>query len=504
MNREEGTIRWAKPQGGTGERERFASMKHSRKNHRSFAFFLLSLGQMMCILDISIVNIAIPSIQRELHLSSASLHWIVTAYVLTYGGFLLVGGRLGDLLGRRRMFLFGLGLFTVASAIGGMAQNLMMLALSRAGQGIGGAILTPTIVSFVAGLYPEGERRHRALALLGAIGGAGYALGLILGGLLTSQAGWRWVFYINLPIGILVMAASLWALPETRREKKPINIPGAIAATSALALLTYSLSVSDPRSLLSARMIAFLTGSAALFGLFIVLERRAAHSLIPTGLLKHASLLRAVIGLVVFGAILGPSALFLTLYLQNINGFDPLVTGLSYLPQEIALPFAAAFAGRSISRLGTRRVLVISLLSFGAGAAWLMQLDPAGGYVGTVLPALILFGLGIGTGNVAAMVAATEGLPQHMHGASTGIANTGGQVGTALGLAVFTAVAEMRTAALLNASPEIDMARATVGGYTTAFLAGVVVAFVGIAGLFIVGRQQSVDATMLGHDRKRA
>lgn len=475
--------------------------KDSRKTKRGFAFLLLSLGQLMCILDISIVNIAIPSIQRELNLANASLHWIVTAYVLTYGGFLLVGGRLGDLFGRRRMFLIGLSLFTLASAIGGMSGNLAMLVLSRAGQGVGGAIITPTVMSFVAGLYPEGEKRNRAMGLLGAIGGAGYALGLILGGLLTSTVGWRWVFYINLPIGILVIIASLWALPETKREQKPINIPGAIVATSALALLTYTMSVSDPRNLLSFRMLALIAGSAALFYLFFSMERRTEHPLIPRGLFKHASFVRALLSLTVFGAIIGPGALFLTLYLQNINHLDPLLTGLSYLPQEIALPVAATLAGRYVGRFGTRNVLVVSLLSFAVGAAWLVSLDPAGDYVGTVLPGLIFFGIGIGSGNVAGMIAATEGLPQHMHGASTGIWNTGLQVGTALGLAVLTAIAEMRTATLMSTSPEIDLAVATVAGYRLAFVLAAAVALLGIAAVFFVGRRQLNGAPALTQDR---
>lgn len=475
-------------------------MDERHSNYRRIAFGLLCLGQLMCILDISIVNIAIPSIQRDLALSSASLHWIVTAYVLTYAGFLLVGGRMGDLVGRRRMFLLGLALFTGASAVGGMAQSLTMLVMARAGQGIGGAIITPTVVSFVAALYPEGERRNRALAILGTAGGAGYALGLILGGFLTSEVGWRWVFYINLPIGLMAMAASLLTLPETDRQKKPINLPGAIVATLALALLTYTLSVTDPRNLFSLRTLLLTAGCAVLFVLFVALERRAEYSLIPAGLLRHPSFIRSVIGLFVFGAIIGPAALFLTLYLQNVNGYDPLVTGLSYLPQEIALPFAAAFAGRYISRIGTRTVQVISLLCFGMGTAWLIQLDPAGGYAGTVLPALILFGLGIGTGNVSGMVAATEGLPEHIHGASTGIANTGGQVGTALGLAISTAVAETRTAALLNGPVDTDLVVATVAGYKAAFLVGTAIALLGVAGLLVVGSRLWVGSPALSHD----
>ncbi len=461
---------------------------------RRVSFFLLCLGQLMCILDISIVNIALPSIQRDFDVSTSSLQWVVTAYVLTYGGLLLVGGRLGDLYGRRRMFLLGLGCFTFASALGGMAGNLFLLVLARVGQGIGGAIMTPTVVSFVASLYSEGDERNRAMGILGTVGGAGYALGLILGGLLTSTVGWRWVFYINVPIGICAMILSIWALPETRREKKPINVPGAIVATLALTAITYTLSVSDPRNLLTLRTFGLVVGSAALFYLFIALERRTGNALIPPGLLRRASLVRAVLGVVVFGVIIGPSALFLTLYLQNINHFDPLLTGLSYMPQEAALPLAAILAGRYVSRFGSRNVLVVSMLCFAMGAAWLGRLPEAGGYVHTVLPALIFLGFGIGTGNVAGMIAATEGLPQRLHGVSTGIWNTGLQIGTALGLAVLTAVAEARTTTLLTTSPGTDVAGATVAGFRLAFLVGAALALLGVAAMFVVGRREAGGA----------
>lgn len=467
-------------------------MNHSHRSSRQLAFALLGLGQLMCILDISIVNIALPSIQKELDLSTSSLQWIVTAYVLAYGGFLLVGGRLGDLFGRRRLFLTGLSLFTVASAFGGMAVNLPMLVVARAGQGVGGAIITPTVMAFVASLYPEGDQRNRAMGLLGVIGGAGYALGLILGGLLTSTVGWRWVFYINVPIGIAVMVSSLWILRETTREQKPINIPGAIVATLAFTLLTYTMSLGDPRQLVSLHGIALIGATAVFFYLFITIERRADHAIIPPGLFTHPSFVRALIGSTVFGAIIGPSALFLTLYLQDIHKLSPLITGLAYLPQEAALPIAAILGGRYVSRVGTRPVLVAALLSFAAGAAWLVGLRPHSSYLVGVLPAFICFGLGIGGCNVAGMIAATEGLPHQIHGASTGIWNTGLQVGTALGLAVSTAVAESRTTWLLNASPGIDVPSAIVAGYRLAFLVGATAALVGVASLFVVGRQRSL------------
>lgn len=471
-------------------------MNAIRSSRRSAALMLLCLGHLMCILDISIVNIAIPSIQRDLELSTASLQWVVTAYVLTFGGFLLVGGRLGDFFGRRRMFLSGLACFTLASALGGMASNPAMLLLARAGQGFGGAIITPTVMSFIAGLYPEGQARNRALGLLAAVGGAGYALGLLLGGLLTNSVGWRWVFYINVPIGILVMVMSLWVLPETKRDEKPVNLPGALVATAAMALLTYSLSVGDYTELWSLRTFGLFIVCAALFYLLIRMERRSSNPLIPRGLFQHVPFVRASIGSFIFGAIIGPSALLLTLYLQNIHQLDPLRTGFAYLPQEVAVFLSANFAGRYVSRFGTRNVLAMGLLSFGIGTAWLVGLASSGGYGNTVLPALLFLGFGIGSVNVAGTIAATEGLPEFMHGASTGIWNTSTQIGTALGLAVLTAVAESRTAALLSASATVDRVAATVAGYRLAFGVGTVVAVLGIAALFTVGRRRLGDDTV--------
>lgn len=460
------------------------------------ALAILCLGQLMCILDISIVNIAIPSIQRDLGLHTSTLQWVVTAYVLTYGGLLLVGGRLADFFGRRKMLILGLALFTLSSAAGGMAANAPVLLAARAGQGVGGAIITPTVMSFVAGLYREGAERNWALGVLGAVTGAGFALGLVLGGLLTSTVGWRWVFFINVPIGLLVVAGAFLLLPETERDTRPINIPGALLATAALTTLTYTLAITDRYPLLSLQIVGGLA-LAAVFAVCLVLtERRADYPLIPAGLFTHPPLLRAVVGAAVFGAITGPSTLFLTIYLQNVSGWNAFTTGLAFLPQEAAVFLAATTAGGLATRFGTRKVLAGGLAAFGIGALLLTQMTVEGGYLQAVLPGLLFLGLGIGSVSVAGSIAATEGVVQLQHGISTGLWNTGNQVGTALGIAVLSAVASARTSAALDQVPDITEAAATVAGYRGAYGVALLFAVLGIVGVLTVG--------MRGATRRRA
>lgn len=451
------------------------------------ALAVLCLGQLMCILDISIVNIAIPSIQRELALAPSTLQWVVTAYVLAYGGLLLVGGRLADYFGRRKMLVLGLACFTLSSAAGGMAPNAAMLLAARAGQGVGGAIITPTVMSFVAGLYREGAERNWALGVLGAVTGAGFALGLVLGGLLTSTVGWRWVFFINVPIGLFVILGASWLRRETARDTRPVNIPGALLATAALTTLTYTLAVTDRYPLLSVQIVAGLAAAGVLAALLIATERRAPTPLIPAELFSHPPLLRAMVGAAVFGAITGPSTLFLTIYLQDISGWDAFTTGLAFLPQEAAVFLAATSAGRLTTRYGTRNVLAAGMVAFAVGSLLLTQIPAEGGYLQAVLPGLLFIGLGIGTVSVAGSIAATEGVASLQHGIATGMWNTGNQVGTALGIAALSAVASARTTAFQTMRQGSEAA-AVVAGYRAAYAVALVFAVLGILGVLTIGR----------------
>ena len=443
---------------------------------------VLCLGQLMCILDISIVNIAIPSIQRELALAPSTLQWVVTAYVLAYGGLLLVGGRLADYFGRRKMLVLGLACFTLSSAAGGMAPNAAMLLAARAGQGVGGAIITPTVMSFVAGLYREGAERNWALGVLGAVTGAGFALGLVLGGLLTSTVGWRWVFFINVPIGLFVILGASWLRRETARDTRPVNIPGALLATAALTTLTYTLAVTDRYPLLSVQIVAGLAAAGVLAALLIATERRAPTPFIPAELFSHPPLLRAMVGAAVFGAITGPSTLFLTIYLQDISGWD-VHDGLAFLPQE-----AAVFGGdlgrtaddplRHTKRLGGRHGGLCRRLV----AAHAIPAE--GGYLQAVAGPSVI-GLGIGTVSVAGSIAATEE-SLRCSTALRGMWNTGNQVGTALGIAALSAVASARTTAFQTMRQGSEAA-AIVAGYRAAHAVALVFAVLGILGVLTVG-----------------
>lgn len=466
---------------------------------RTTALLLLCSAQLMCVLDISIVNIAIPSIQRELGLAASSLQWVLTAYVLTYGGFLLIGGRLGDLYGRKRMLFFGLTLFTAASALGGLSTDATMLLMARAGQGLGGAIITPTVLAFITGIFPEGAQRNRALSLLGAVTGAGFALGLVLGGLLTGSLGWRWVFFINVPIALIVIGGAMWLLRETTREETPVDMPGAVVATAALALTTYTLASTEQFGL-SVRTIALALAAAVLFYLFVLIQRRAEHPLIPFGLLRHKPLVTALIGSTTFGLVVGPSTLFLTLYLQNVSGLTPLWTGLAFMPQEVLVFLVANMAGLFVTKYGVRKVIGVGIAALAVGNLLLSRMSPVGGYMDSVFAGLMFVGVGIGAVNVAGSISATQGLPFLQHGLAAGIWNTGTQIGTALGLAVWSAAAGARTKALLLRTPGISEVVATVAGYNVAFLVATGFALLGLAALFVVGRSR--DAAALGTARR--
>lgn len=375
----------------------------------------------------------------------------------------------------------------LASAAGGLAANSVVLLAARAGQGFGGAIITPTVMSFVAGLYREGAERNWALGVLGAVTGAGFAFGLVLGGLLTSTVGWRWVFFINVPIGLCVIVGALLLLDETERDTRPINIPGAILATAALTMLTYTLAVTDRYALVSPQILGGLAGAGVLAGLLMVTERKATYPLIPSNLFTHPPLLRAIVSAAVFGAITGPSTLFLTLYLQNVSSWDPFRTGLAFLPQEATVFLAATLAGRMVTRFGTRYVLAVGLVAFGIGVLILTQMTVEGGYVQAVLPGLLFVGLGIGSVSVAGSIAATEGIAPLQHGISTGVWNTGNQVGTAVGIAVLSAVASARTGAALQQTPGLTDAGATVVGYQEAYCVALLFVLLGMFGVLATG-----------------
>jgi EmrB/QacA subfamily drug resistance transporter len=401
------------------------------------------LAQFMVVLDVSIVNVALPKMRADLDLSATGQQWIINAYTLTFAGFLLLGGRAADLFGRRRVFVLGLGVFSVCSLLGGLAQNGGQLIAARAVQGVGAAILAPATLSLITTTFTEPAARRRALGAWSATAASGAAAGVLAGGLLTDLLDWRWVLFVNVPIGAALIAAAIVSLPESRAQQRPsLDIAGAVTVTGGLALLVYGIVSTDTRSWGSPATILTLSGGAALLAVFVVIESRlAAHPLVPLGVLRLRSVAAANGIAVTIGAALFGMFFFLSLYLQQVNGDSPLTAGLAFLPAALSTMGAALVGTRIVTRLGARRQLVIGPLMAAAGLAWLTQLSAGDGYLAHVFGPLVLAGLGLGLSFVPMTIAATADMPIHQAGLASGLINTTRQIGGAVGLAVMATIA---------------------------------------------------------------
>ncbi|MGP3931195.1 MFS transporter [Nonomuraea sp. KM88] len=404
---------------------------------------LPALGSIITAIDNNIVYVALPAIGHELGFSAQTLQWVVSAYAVIYGGFLLLGGRMSDLLGRRRMFLLGLGLFAVASLVGGLANAPELLIAARAVQGLGGAVLFPATLALVTSGFTEGSERNRALSVWAGAGASGLVLGSLLGGVLTQTFGWEAVFYVNVPIAVagIVLALLLLPVDERRRERARVDYPGALSATGGVTLLVLAL-VQGPEigwgspAILSAAIVGVL-----LLAAFVVIQARTDEPLMPPRLLRHRNLAVGVLLTFAFAATFLPQLYFATVYFQSVHGYDALRTGAAFL-----VPMAGAMVGSSqgarlTARLGNRRTLLLGLALGTAGAAWFgLAMSVTGTYL-AVAAGLLLVGLGQGTVYSAVFAAASVGVPGHDQGVASGMASTGLQVGSAVGLAVLVALA---------------------------------------------------------------
>jgi EmrB/QacA subfamily drug resistance transporter len=400
------------------------------------------VAQFMVVLDVSIVNVALPKMRADLDLSATGQQWIINAYTLTFAGFLLLGGRAADLFGRRRSFVLGLGLFTVFSLLGGLAQNGGELIAARAVQGVGGAILAPATLSLITTTFTEPAARRRALGAWSATAASGAAAGVLAGGILTDLLDWRWVLFVNVPIGAALIAAALVSLAESRAEQRPsLDLAGAVTVTGGLALLVYGIVSTDTRSWGSPATILTLSGGAALLAAFAVIESRIAHPLVPLRVFRMRSVAAANGIAVTIGAALFGMFFFLSLYLQQVNGYSPLKAGLAFLPAALSTMGGAMVGTRIVTRLGARRQLVLGPLMAVAGLAWLSQLSAGDGYFVHVFGALVLTGIGMGLSFVPMTIAATADVPMHQAGLASGLINTTRQIGGAVGLAVMATVA---------------------------------------------------------------
>jgi len=445
---------------------------------KNLALALLATAQFVVVLDASIVNVALPSIGRDLDFAQGDLSWVVNAYTLFFGGFLLLGGRLADLLGRRRIFIYGMWLFAIASLAGGLAQSDIWLVAARAVQGLGAALISPAALSILTTTFAEGAERNKALAVWGAVAGSGGAVGVLAGGMLTEWAGWEWVLFVNTPIGIAAAFLAPRLLDESRDESAPSwDIAGAVTVTAGLALLVYTLVDANDAGWGSAQTLGLGALSIALLVAFVIIELRRRYPLIPFSIFR----LRTLRGSNVIGLLLGMSLFsmffFISLYMQQVLGYDPLKAGLAYLPLAGLIIVSAGGASQLVARFGFKPVLIAGLLFTAAGLFWFSRVSPDGTYVGDVLFPSMLAAVGLGLSFVPVTIGAVTGTKPSEAGLASGLINTSQQVGGALGLAVLATVATNRTGDVL-ASGERNPAVALTEGFQDAFFAAGVMAIV--------------------------
>jgi len=455
---------------------------------RWFGLALLCSAFFMVILDVAIVNVALPSIQADLDFSSQNLQWVVSAYALTFGGLLLLGGRVADLLGRRRVFMAGVALFALASLLGGLAPSGALLIVARALQGIGAAFMTPAALSILMTTFPEGAERNKALGAWGAVGASGGTIGLLVGGVLTETVGWEWIFLLNVPIGVVVIALSRVFLDETRASgiARRFDVPGAATITAALALLVYALVDAGTAGWTSFQTIGLTAASLLLLGAFVVIERRSPAPLVPFRIFRLSALLGSNVAGVLFGASVYGMFFVVTLYLQQVLGYSPLVAGFAWLALSVTALLTSVGGAQLVTRIGPRRPLVAGL-AIAAVGIWLLSRLPADAtYIADLLPGMVVSGIGIGLAFVTMSIGALEGVQEGDSGLASGLVNTTQQIGGALGVAVLSTIAISRTADLLDANPT-QPAAALTGGFGDALLAGAAFAALGalLAGVLI-------------------
>jgi EmrB/QacA subfamily drug resistance transporter len=449
------------------------------------SLLVIATAQLMLVLDDTIANIALPSIQRELSVPASTLPWIINAYILAFGGLLLFGGRVGDLFGRRRVFRAGLGLFTVASLVGGLGVNAEMLIGARALQGLGAALTAPNALALIATNFPVGKPRNSAMAVYGAMSALGITIGVLLGGVLTGTLGWRWVFFINIPIGLAVLAGS-GVLGEGERNAGKLDTPGALTGTSAMVALTYGITHAAEHGWSDAVTLGAL-GVALVLGLiFLRLQARGANPMLPLGLFRDPNRSGSYATMLFVGAGLMGTFYLLALYLQQALGFSPLWAGVASLPFSAGIILGAGISSKLVERLAPRLVAGPGLLLGALGMFWLSALAVDSSYAAHVMPALFVTSFGLGMAAVTMTLTAVHGVAEDRAGVASALVNMAQQIGAALGLAVFTAIAVSTANGQVSGASEAlqesiargeaaavaRAAEALTYGYTAAFLAG--------------------------------
>jgi EmrB/QacA subfamily drug resistance transporter len=456
------------------------------------ALGLLSVVQFMVVLDIAIVNVALPSIQDDLGFSQENLQWVISAYALVFGGFLLLGGRAADLLGRRRIFLAGIGVFTVASLLAGLAWSEASLISARALQGLGAAVITPAALSILSTTFVEGRERNIALGVWGAVGGFGAAAGVLMGGILTDALSWEWIFFVNIPIGIGAFILAPILLKESRDASvRRFDVPGGVLVTAGLSSLVYAITQAGQNGWLAGSTLAFFAASLTLLVSFVAWELRHPEPLMRLGILR----LKTVSGANAAGFIMGTAMfamfLMLTLYMQQVLGYSAMKTGIAYLAVAGTAIFTSAIAAQLVTRIGVKPVLLIGMTTLTAGLVYFTQVSVGGSYLGDLLPGFLLIAVGIGFSFVPISIAALAGVQPAEAGLASGLINTSQQIGGALGIAALSTIATSRTDdALASGSTQ---AAALVDGFQGAFFAGVIIAALGIVATLVLVRRDELE-----------
>ena len=471
-------------------------MSAANPSRRWLVLAVVGAGFFMTILDVAIVNVAIPSIGSDLHASDNSLQWVVTAYALTFGGFLLLGGRAADLLGRRRVFLVGLILFTAASLVCGLADSLGVLVGARAVQGIGAAIVSPAALSIVTTVFEEGPDRNKALGIWGALGGSGAAVGVLLGGMLTKWLGWEWIFFVNVPVGVAVLALCLQIVRESRveTEVRGFDPLGALLSTASLVSLVYAISKAPSIGWGALQTIVLLVVAVVLGLLFLAVETRIRHPLMPLGILKVRTVAAANVVSLLLGAIVFSTFFVLTLYVQQVLGWSALKTGVTFLATAGTVVLWAGVSQAIVTRIGTRRVMTVGLALMGAALLLYAQVPANGSFVPDLLPGYLVFAAGMAFSFIPVSIAALAGVRPHEAGLASGLFNTNQQIGGAIGVAVAATVATSTLTSLLAAGK--PRPEAMTAGFTAAFwvLAGLAFAGAAVAAAFVRDSEVAIAA----------
>jgi EmrB/QacA subfamily drug resistance transporter len=467
---------------------------------RWWALALLCGAFFMVILDAAIVTVALPSIEEELGFSAQGLQWVVSAYALTFAGLLLLGGRAADLLGRRRVFMVGIVLFTLASLLCGLAWSDTALIGARAFQGIGAAVMTPTALSIITNTFEEGAERNKALGIWGALGGIGATTAWLIGGPIVDGLGWEWIFFINIPVGLAALALSPLLLRESRAPtaNRSYDPAGAVTITGALALLVYAIVEAPDTGWGDPQTIGLLAGSAFLLAAFAAIESRQRAPLVPLRIFRSRTIVGANAVMLVFGTLPYGLGFVLTLYAQQVLGYSAVKFGLTSLVFP-AMAAVGSIAGQSIVlRIGFRPVAAVGMALMGGGALLLTQVSVGGSYFSDVFFGLLVFGPGVGLAFVTASIAALAGVPERESGLASGLSNTSFQIGAALGVAVVTTVAVTRTQDYLAANADANQLVALTEGFQSAFLAVAILGGIGVAlALLLLGRPRGLPQEQL-------